>query len=206
MTTYWSKLGEAAPAEVWALLDALALWAADDPALPPVEPDDFLYVARVERVGQPDLHVFKHVLTGGRVEVDDLGQLWRFAGRQSGAEGYMPVDSLADALERAELARAERLALRTRRGARRPGWAPPPAAPSGGGAGDGVGDGAGGGDEGGSDAGGDGDGVRPPGGGTHDNVDGSLGDGPGQDEGDGRDSSARTASMVSASAGALSSR
>ena len=150
MTTYWSKLGDAAPPGVWALLEALALWAGDDPALPPVDPDDFLYVARVERVGMPDLHVFKHVLTGGRIEVDDLGQLWRYAGRQSGAESYLPVDSLAEALERAELGRAEQLAPRTRRGVRR---APP----------------------------------TPQGG----------------DEGD---SSARTESIVSASAGALSSR
>jgi hypothetical protein len=125
MTTYWSKLGDVAPTEVWALLDALALWAATDPALPPVDPDDFLYVARVERVGQADLHVFKHVLTAGRVEVDDLGQLWRYMGRAGGAEGYMPVDSLADALDRAELGRAEQLARRTRRGPRRPGWSAP---------------------------------------------------------------------------------
>ena len=150
MATYWSKLGDAAPPEVWALLEALALWAAADPALPPVDPDDFLYVARVERVGMPDLHVFKHVLTNGRIEVDDLGQLWRYAGRQSGAESYVPVDSLADALDRAELARAEQLAPRTRRGARRPAASP-------------------------------------------------------QGAGDG-DSRARTASMVSASAGVLSSR
>jgi hypothetical protein len=119
MTTYWSKLDDVAPPEVWALLEALALWAAADPALPPVEPDDFLYAARVERVGMPDLHVFKHVLTGGRIEVDDLGQLWRYAGRVSGTGAYAPVESLAVALDRAELGRAERLALRTRRGARR---------------------------------------------------------------------------------------
>jgi|SRR5579871_5714783 len=163
MTTHWSKLGDAAPADVWALLEALALWAAADPALPPVEPDDFLYVARVERVGMPDLHVFKHVLSAGRIEVDDVGQLWRFAGRSSGAESYAPVDSLAEALARAGLARAEQLAARTRRGPRRPGWSPPPAdEPEGGG---------------------------PP---------------PGQAGGD--DSSDRTASMVSASVGALSSR
>jgi hypothetical protein len=120
MTTYWSKLGDAAPRGVWALLEALALCAAADPALPPVDPDDFLYVARVERVGQPDLHVFKHLLTAGRIEVDDLGQLWRFAGRSSGTEGYLPAGSLADALDRAELGRAEQLARRTRRGSRRP--------------------------------------------------------------------------------------
>ncbi|HZQ57849.1 MAG TPA: hypothetical protein VFA84_07435 [Acidimicrobiales bacterium] len=126
MTTHWSKLGDAAPAAAWALLEALALWAEADPALPPVDPDDFLYVARVERVGLPDLHVFKHVLSGGRIEVDDAGELWRYAGRVSGAEAYMPVDSLADALRRAELGRGEQLAARTRRGPRRPGWQPPP--------------------------------------------------------------------------------
>jgi hypothetical protein len=164
MTIYWSKLGDAAPPDAWALLEALAAWADADPALPPVEPDDFLYAARVERVGQPDLHVFRHVLTRGRIEVDDDGHLWQFAGRRSGADAYMPVDSLGDALRRAELARAEQLALRTRRGARRPGWAPPPAP-----------------DEGPGDAG-------------------------GQGVGDGRESSARTLSIVSASAGALSSR
>ncbi len=162
MTTHWSKLGDAAPADVWALLEALALWAAADPALPPVEPDDFLYVARVERVGMADLHVFKHVLSGGRIEVDDLGQLWRYAGRSAGAECYAPVDSLAEALDRADLARAEQLAARTRGGPRRPGWSPPPRA----------------------GAGGDG--------------------GPGQEAAE--ESRDRTASMVSASAGALSSR
>ena len=162
MTTHWSKLGDTAPADVWALLEALALWAASDAALPPVEPDDFLYVARVERVGMPDLHVFKHVLSGGRIEVDDLGQLWRYAGRSSGAESYAPVDSLAEALDRAELARAEQLAARTRRGPRRPGWSPPP-------------------------------------------VDQPVGDDePGQEAG--AESSDRTASMVSASVGGLSSR
>ncbi|HVM66115.1 MAG TPA: hypothetical protein VMU14_14710 [Acidimicrobiales bacterium] len=164
MTIYWSKLGDAAPPEVWGLLEALAAWAADDPALPPVEPDDFLYAARVERVGQPDLHVFTHILTRGRIEVDDHGQLWQFAGRRSGADAYTPVASLGDALHRAELARAERLALRTRRGPRRPGWAPPPAAEDG------------------------------------------PGDAGAQGEGDGLESSVRTLSIVSASAGALSSR
>jgi hypothetical protein len=163
MTIHWSKLGDAAPHEVWALLEALAAWAAADPVLPPVDPDDFLYAARVERVGQPDLHLFKHVLTGGRLEVDDQGQLWRYAGRQSGADAYTPVESLEDALVRADLSRAERLALRTRRGARRPGWAPPP-------------------------------------------QDDCPRGAEGQDDGAGLDSSDRTLSIVSASAGVLSSR
>jgi hypothetical protein len=61
-----------------------------------------------------------HVLTGGYVDVDDLGGLWRFVGRGSGAEGYAQVGSPAEALTRAGLDRAERLALRTRRGPRRP--------------------------------------------------------------------------------------
>jgi len=127
MTAYWLKLGDAPPAAAWAPLEALAVRSAADPALPPVEPDDFLYAARVERAGLPDLHVYRHMLTGGYLDVDDLGGLWRFVGRSSGADGYAQVGTLADALARAGLDRAERVALRTRRGPRRPG---PPGAPS----------------------------------------------------------------------------
>jgi hypothetical protein len=121
MTAYWLKLGDASPPHAWPTLEALAARAADDPALPPVVPDDFLYAARVQRPGLPELHVFRHVLTGGYLGVDDLGGLWRFVGRGAGAEGYAQVGSLAEALTRAGLERAERLALRTRQGPRRPG-------------------------------------------------------------------------------------
>jgi hypothetical protein len=120
MTAYWLKLGDVPPAAAWPPLEALAVRSAADPALPFVDPDDFLYAARVERAGLPELHVFRHVLTGGYLGVDDLGGLWRFIGRGSGAEGYTQVGSLAEALSRAGLDRAERLALRTRRGPRRP--------------------------------------------------------------------------------------
>ena len=118
MTAYWLRLGDVPPAAAWAPLEALAARSAADPALPFVDPDDFLYAARVERAGLPDLHVFRHVLTGGYLDVDDLGGLWRFVGRGSGAEGYAQVSGPAEALTRAGLDRAERLALRTRRGPR----------------------------------------------------------------------------------------
>jgi hypothetical protein len=120
MTAYWLKLGDVAPPRAWPTLDALADRVADDPALPPVITDDFLYAARVARPGLPDLHVFRHVLTGGYLDVDDLGGLWRFVGRGAGAEGYAQVPTVAEALSRAGLERAERLAMRTRRGPRRP--------------------------------------------------------------------------------------
>ena len=100
MTAYWLRLGDAAPPHAWPALEALAARAADDPALPPVVPDDFLYAARVQRAGLPDLHVFRHVLTGGYLGVDDLGGLWRFVGRGAGADGYAQVAGLAEALTR----------------------------------------------------------------------------------------------------------
>jgi hypothetical protein len=131
MTAYWLKLGDVPPAAAWVPLEALAATTAADPALPFVDPDDFLYAARVERAGLPDLHVFRHVLTGGYLDVDDLGGLWRFVGRGSGADGYAQVGGLAEALVRAGLDRAERLALRTRRGPRRPPARGGPAGPSG---------------------------------------------------------------------------
>ena len=120
MTAYWLKLGDTPPPGAWAPLEALAARSALDPALPPVDPDDFLYAARVERAGLPDLHVFRHVLSGGYLDIDDLGGLWRFVGRRSGAEGYAQVGTLGEALTRAGLDRAERIALRSRRGPRRP--------------------------------------------------------------------------------------
>lgn len=126
MTAYWLKLGDVPPASAWAPLEALTARSAADPALPYVDPDDFLYAARVQRAGLPDLHVFRHVLTGGYLDVDDLGGLWRFVGRGSGTEGYAQVSDPAEALSRAGLDRAERLALRTRRGPRDPDgpWVP----------------------------------------------------------------------------------
>jgi hypothetical protein len=120
MTAYWLRLGDAAPPHAWPILEALAARAADDPALPPVVPDDFLYAARVQRAGLPDLHILRHVLTAGYLGVDDLGGLWRFVGRGAGADGYAQVASLAEALTRAGIDRAERVALRTRQGPRRP--------------------------------------------------------------------------------------
>jgi len=119
------KLGDVAPAAAWTTLDELAARLGADPGLPPVDPDDFLYAATVTRAGLEDLHVFRHVLTGAYLDVDDAGTLWRFVGRGSGVDGYVVVDDPAEALRRAGLERAERLALRTRRGPRRPdrgGW------------------------------------------------------------------------------------
>jgi len=120
MPAIWMKLGDVAPATAWTTLDALADRLGSDPGLPPLEPDDFLYAATVPREGLADLHVFRHVLTGGYLDVDGTGALWRFAGRGAGLDGYVRVDDPAEALRRAGLERAERLALRTRRGPRRP--------------------------------------------------------------------------------------
>jgi hypothetical protein len=127
MPALWMKLGDVAPAAAWTTLDELAARLGADPDLPPLDPDDFLYAATVARPGLADLHVFRHVLTGGYLDVDDDGALWRFVGRGSGVDGYLTVDDPAEALRRAGLERAERLALRTRRGPRRPdrfGWPP----------------------------------------------------------------------------------
>ena len=120
MTAYWLKLGDVAPPRAWAALEALAERTAGDPDLPPLVPDDFLYAARVVWSGLPDLHVLRHVLTAGYLAVDDLGGVWRFVGRGAGVDGYAPVATTADAFRRAGLDRAERLALRTLRGPRRP--------------------------------------------------------------------------------------
>ena len=120
MTAYWLKFGDAAPLGGWAPLEALATRTSVERTLPPVDPDDFTYAARIQRVGLPDLHVYRHVLTGGYLDVDELGGLWRYVGRKAGVEGYAQVASVEEALIRAGLDRAERIALRTRRGPRRP--------------------------------------------------------------------------------------
>ncbi len=114
----WLKINDPVDPSWWRPLEELAVKVAGCPGLPPVDPDDFLYAARIELENAPVLHVYRHVLTRRNLYVDEGGGIWRYVGRRGGADRYLPVQRLLDALLAAELDRAEQLAHRTRRGPR----------------------------------------------------------------------------------------
>jgi hypothetical protein len=116
MNAHWLTLDEHPDPADWLPLERLARVAAGSPGVPPIDPDDFLYCARIEREGRPVLHVYKHMLTGRYLNVDETVRAWRYAGREKiGNESvarYEPIASIAEAAERADLARSARLAHR----------------------------------------------------------------------------------------------
>ena len=125
MPAHWFTLHESTDASAWRPLERLAAQAAARPGLPPVDPDDFLYCARITRANLPVLHVYRHVLTHRYLNVDEGGLVWRYIGPGPKGEDprYAFIEDLAEALAMTELTRAELLAGRTRRGRRAP--APP---------------------------------------------------------------------------------
>jgi hypothetical protein len=117
---YWLSLHDVADRSAWPPLERLATLVAARPGLPPVDPDDFLYCARIPRKDLPVLHVYRHVLTHRYLNVDEAGLVWRYVG--PGGKGEEPryalIEDVAEALALTELTRAELLAGRTRRGRR----------------------------------------------------------------------------------------
>jgi hypothetical protein len=122
MAGQWLTLNDVADPTWWGPLERLAGQAAAREDLPPVDPDDFLYCARVERPELPVLHVYRHVLTHRFLNVDEVGTLWRYVGPgpTGAAARYAVVEDLAEGLALTDLARAQLLAGRTRRGRRVP--------------------------------------------------------------------------------------
>jgi hypothetical protein len=130
MAAHWITLTDTVPPEWWVPLERLIARVGDDDTLPPIDIDDYLYAAWTHPEKQPYIHLYRNVLTGRYLNVDDQGHLWVFAGRSKECpEGYRRAASLEEAIGRADLVRAEQLAAHTHRGARRPGWIPPGTVP-----------------------------------------------------------------------------
>jgi hypothetical protein len=119
MAAHWLSFDDPVDPSWWRPLELVAADAATVPGLPPVDPDDFIYVAWVERKDHPRLHVYRNLLSGRHLNIDAAGQVWRYVRRtRDGGEQYARLDGIAEALEQAELDRAARMAARTRRGPR----------------------------------------------------------------------------------------
>jgi len=119
MAAHWLSFDDPVDPSWWRPLERVAAEAAEIPGLPPVEPDDFIYVAWVEREDHPRLHVYRNLLSGRHLNIDTMGQVWRYVRRtRDGGEQYALLDGIAQGLDQAELDRAERMAARTRRGPR----------------------------------------------------------------------------------------
>jgi hypothetical protein len=119
MSAFWLKPEDRVRPEWFRPLEQLAELVACEPALPQVNPDHFFYAARILRDGHPDLHAYRHVGTRKYINVDDAGDLWRFARTdEHGIAVYTKYEAIEDAVEAAELRRGNLLTTHLRSGAR----------------------------------------------------------------------------------------
>lgn len=111
MTAFWLKPEDHVPAEGFRPLEELAARVAEDPTLPSLDPDHFLYAARVERAGFPVLHVYRHVASRKFLNVDEFVDVWRYTSSDKvGSQRYAPYQSVAEALEAIDLFRGNLVA------------------------------------------------------------------------------------------------
>lgn len=64
----------------WGPLEQLARVLAASPMDPVIDPDDFMYVWRVEARGRPAIHLYKHIDTRRYLNLDDAGHAYVYAG------------------------------------------------------------------------------------------------------------------------------
>ncbi|MHB8464178.1 MAG: hypothetical protein ACYDH6_10505 [Acidimicrobiales bacterium] len=106
MSAYWLKPEDRVRPEWFTPLEDLATTVAADPTLPRVDPDHFLYAARIERSGFAVLHAYRHIGSRKFLNVDEHGEVWRYTGSDKVGSGrYAPYPSLDEALDALELFR-----------------------------------------------------------------------------------------------------
>src|SRR5262245_49485767 len=64
----------------WGPLERVAELTIVSPALPVIDPGHFMYMARLESSGQPDLNLYKHFYTRYYLNLDDAGHAYVFVG------------------------------------------------------------------------------------------------------------------------------
>ncbi len=110
MSAFWLKPEDRVRPEWFAPLEQLSLLVATDVGLPQINPDHFLYTARIQRNGRPDIHVYRHVGTRRFLNVDDAGDVWRYTGRDNvGYDRYAQYVTIEEALDGADLLRGNLL-------------------------------------------------------------------------------------------------
>ena len=132
MPAYWLKPEDSVHIDWFAPLEELAREAAADPSLPAINPDDFMYAARIERDGFPTLHAYRHLTSRKFVNVDDNGRVWRYtASDKIGSLRYAPLPNVGAALSAADLFRGNLLMRHLRSAATATATIPPGALKSG---------------------------------------------------------------------------
>lgn len=96
----------------WGPLEQVAELTIVSPDLPVIDPGHFMYMARLEGPGRPDLNLYKHYYTRCYLNLDDAGHAYVYVGpgrRRKGAPPfsdaglYAPSPDLLTALERLDL-------------------------------------------------------------------------------------------------------
>ena len=96
----------------WGPLQQVAELTIVSPDLPVIDPGHFMYMARLESGGQPDLNLYKHYYTRCYLNLDDAGHAYAYLGPSRRTKGrrpfddaglYEPLPDLVTALERLDL-------------------------------------------------------------------------------------------------------
>ena len=96
----------------WEPLERVAELTVVSPDLPVIDPGHFMYMARLQSPGQPDLNLYKHYYTRRYLNLDDAGHAYVFAGESPArrrrqpfedAGRYEPLPDLLTALARLDL-------------------------------------------------------------------------------------------------------
>jgi hypothetical protein len=84
----------------WGPLEQVAELTIVSPDLPVIDPAHFMYTARLEAAGRPDLNLYKHFYTRCYLNLDDVGHAYVFIGPARRPKGAPPFSDagLYDAL------------------------------------------------------------------------------------------------------------
>jgi hypothetical protein len=75
----------------WGPLERVAELTIVSPDLPIIDPGHFMYIARLESPGHPDLNLYKHYYTRHYLNLDDAGHAYAFVGPGRRRKGAPPL-------------------------------------------------------------------------------------------------------------------
>jgi hypothetical protein len=115
MSTIWLKPEQPVKRVWFRALERFAAAAAQSATLPRVNPDHFIYAARIERPGRTEIHVYRHLITNKTLYIDDDLNVYRFAGTDKHRNPkYVVLHSVGEAVDRLDLVRGNLLARHLR--------------------------------------------------------------------------------------------
>jgi hypothetical protein len=115
MPAYWLKPEDPVHPDWFGPLERLAEMVRQNPDVPEINPDHFMFSALVRRRGVGDLYVYKHLATRRFLNVDENLHVWRYTSSDRvGYRRYQELGNVAEALAAVELRRGNLLVTHLR--------------------------------------------------------------------------------------------